>query len=122
MKISRLLVFLGIIALLAGVVACASGGKVQPIGSASGSATGTAMGFGGNVTVTITMEGGFITDVDIDARFETQAIAGTVISRAPTLIKENNSAQFDAVSGATITSTAIREAAQAAIDQIVDGN
>ena len=122
MKISRLLVFLGIIALLAMVVACASSGKVQPIGNASGNATGTAMGFGGNVAVTITMEDGFITNVEVDARFETQAIAGAAISRGTTLIKENNSAQFDAVSGATITSTAIREAAQAAIDQIVEGN
>ena len=123
MKIRNLLVLLGIVALLLTVVlGCASTPKVQPIGNATGNATGTAMGFGGNLTVTITMDSGFITDVVIDARNETQAISGVAVTRATTFIKENNSAQFDAISGATITSTAIRQAAQAAIDSIVAGN
>jgi fumarate reductase flavoprotein subunit len=98
--------------------ACASTGKVVPIGNFSGTATGTASGFGGPVEVTITMADGYITEVAIKADGETQAIAAPAIMRAPNIIKEINSAQFDSISGASITSMAISEAAQDAIDQI----
>ena len=123
MNTRKFLVLLGIIALLlGGVLGCASAGKVQPIGNATGTATGTGTGFGGDVFVTITMDRGFITDVVIDAKNETQAIAGVAVNRATGLIKQNNSAQFDAISGATFTSVGISQAAQAAIDAIVAGN
>ena len=119
MKNRTSLVLLAIIALLAlAVFACASG-PVTPIGNATGTATGTAQGNGGEVTVTITMEDGFITGVVAKGDGESPTIGGPVLVRAPSLIKRYNSAQFDAVSGATITSMAVAQAAQSAIDQIV---
>ena len=105
--------------LVSGLIACASTPGPAPIGNASGTATGTAMGFGGDVDVTITMANGFITGVEITGAGETPAFANTVFNRAPGLIKENNSPQFDAISGATVTSNAVREAAQMAVDMIV---
>jgi fumarate reductase flavoprotein subunit len=123
----KTLLISGILAalLLAGLIGCAStggGGSAAPIGNATGSASGTAAGFGGDITVTVTMADGFITEVKIDGPSETPTVGGIAITRAPGIIKKNNSAQFDAVSGASVTSTGISAAAQAAIDKIKAGN
>jgi fumarate reductase flavoprotein subunit len=91
------------------------------IGSASGTAEGTGSGFGGAVTVTVTMADGWITEVRVTGPGETPTIGGIAITRAPDLIKKGNSARFNAVSGATITSNGIMAGAQEAIDKIVAG-
>jgi fumarate reductase flavoprotein subunit len=103
---------------------CASsgGGGAAPIGNATGSASGTAPGFGGDITVTVTMADGFITDVQVVGDAETPTIGGVALTRAPGIIKKYNSAQIDTISGATVTSGGISAAAQAAIDKIVAGN
>jgi fumarate reductase flavoprotein subunit len=118
-----------VLAVLFTVVAagCASTGggsaaAAAPIGNASGAAEATAPGFGGDVTVAVTMADGYITDVKITGDMETPTIGGIALTRAPGIIKKNNSAVFDAISGATVTSGAISTAAQAAIDKIVAGN
>jgi fumarate reductase flavoprotein subunit len=109
--------------LLCVLAACvSSGGAVMsPMGSASGSAAATAPGFGGDVTVAITMANGYITDVTIAAPGETPSVGGIAVARAPGIIKQNNSADIDALSGATVTTHAISTAAQAAIDTILAG-
>jgi fumarate reductase flavoprotein subunit len=89
------------------------------IGTASGTATGTARGFGGDVTVTLTIEDGWITQVAVEAPGETPGIGTNATGRAPDLIKNGNRAKFEAVSGATVSSNGIMNAAQAAIDKIV---
>jgi fumarate reductase flavoprotein subunit len=91
------------------------------IGDASGTASGTGAGFGGEITVTLSIDGGWITDVQVSGSGETPSIGGIVMTRAPDLIKKRNAAQFEAVSGATITSNGISAAAQQAIDKIVAG-
>ena len=124
MKLWKLFVLAGVVALLAGaIVSCAStGGGVTPIGTASGTATGTAPGFSGDIDVTITMVNGYITDVVVEGKHETATIGVPAMARAPDRIKKYNSAQFDVVSGATITCMGVSEAAQKAIDKIVAGN
>ena len=118
MKIRTSLVLLVISALLAlAVFACASA-PAAPIGNKTGTATGTAQGFGGEVTVTITMADGMITDVVCKGDAESPTIGGPVLARAPAMIMRYNSPQIDAVSGATVTSMAVAEAAQNAINQI----
>jgi fumarate reductase flavoprotein subunit len=89
------------------------------IGEAAGSATGTGQGFGGAVTVTLTLEGGWITEVTAAGPGETPSIGGIALARASELIKKRNGADFEAVSGATITSNGIKAAAQQALDQIL---
>jgi fumarate reductase flavoprotein subunit len=123
MKLYTSIVILGILALV--LAGCAStGGSVvsAPAGNAAGTASATAPGFGGDVTVTITMADGRITDVQVTGDDETPTVGGVALTRAPSLIKKNNSGQFDAISGATITSNAISAAAQEAIDKITAGN
>jgi len=122
MKLRTLLFLVGLSILLTGVFfACASSGPA-PIGKATGTATGTAAGFEGDVTVTLTMVNGFITDAVVKGDQESPTIGGPAILRAPAIIKKNNAAPVDVIASASITSAAIREATQAAIDKIVAGS
>jgi fumarate reductase flavoprotein subunit len=89
------------------------------IGDAAGSATGTGQGFGGAITVTLTLVDGWITEVTAAGPGETPSIGGIALSRASDLIKKRNGANFEAISGATITSNGIKAAAQQALDQII---
>ena len=123
MKTKAFLPLIVIAALVLAVfVGCGSMGGAKSLGNVSGTATGSAQGYGGPVEVTVTIKDGFITDVSINAASETMAIAGAVLRRAPDMIKEYNSSDIDNVSGATKTSLAIKQAAQEAIDKIVKGN
>jgi fumarate reductase flavoprotein subunit len=117
MKVRTVVVFGIVAAVLAG---CASTAPAVPIGNATGSAQGTAPGFGGDVTVSITMAGGFITDVKVVGDMETPTIGGLAIARAPGIIKRNNSAAVDTISGASVTTSAISAAAQEAINKIAN--
>ena len=79
---------------------------------------GTAKGFGGDVVVTLTMDGDKIASITIDASSETPGFGQRVMEEA------DYQAQFigktlpvegvDALSGATITSTAVLEAVNSA--------
>ena len=82
-----------------------------------GSYSATEMGFGGDVTVTVTTDANTITDVAIEGPDETENIGGAAIPTLLDAIKEAQSAEVDAVSGASITSEAVIKAAQNAIDQ-----
>ena len=118
---NRTLLVLAICALAAmALVGCGSA-PVAAIGNATGTESGSAQGFGGEVTVTVTMANGFITEVVCKGDAESPTIGGPVLLRAPGQIIRYNSAQFDSISGATVTSMAVAEAAQAAIDKIVAG-
>ena len=77
--------------------------------------TGTARGFGGDVTVTITVEDGRITVCTAEGNAETPGIGSKAIEQLPAAIVEAGSADVDGVSGATFTSDAIKAAAQAAL-------
>ena len=83
--------------------------------------TSVAPGNGGNVTVTITFEGDAITDVAIDGPDETPEIGGAAIEALGPAILEAQSAEVDSVSGATVTSEAVRKAAADAIAQAQSG-
>lgn len=78
---------------------------------------GTGTGFGGEITVQVTVAQGRISGVEIvSAKQEDQAylqIAGGIVDR----ILEEQSADVDTMSGATFSSTGIREAAAEALKQ-----
>ena len=81
----------------------------------SGDFTGTAKGFGGDVSVTLTLTDGAITGCTAEGKDETQGVGSEAIAKMPGEIAENGSIAVDGVSGATVTSTAIKEAAAAAL-------
>ena len=85
---------------------------------ADGAYEGTGKGIGGDVPVTVTVEGGAITDVTVGDNSETQGIGSNAIEQLPELIVEANGTEgVDGVSGATITSNAIFAAVDEALEQ-----
>ena len=98
-----------------GLTAC--GGKASSTaasGGVSGEFTGTAQGMG-DVTVTVTLTDGAITDCVITGDGETEGIGSVVIENAPEEIVSGNKGAIDVVAGATITSNAVNEALAAAL-------
>ncbi len=86
----------------------------------SGTYTGEATGQGGPsspVKVTITLENSVITDFQAEGPGETDGIGSKAIDSMPGAIVASNSLDVDMVSGATVTSTAILEAAKVALEQ-----
>lgn len=82
-----------------------------------GTYTGEAQGYGGSVTVTVTMDANSITDITIEGSDETPAIGGAALDTLAEQIKTSQSNEIDGVSGATITSNAVKAALKQAIDQ-----
>ena len=81
----------------------------------SGDFTGTAKGFGGDVSVTLTLTDSAITGCTAEGKDETEGVGSQAIAKMPGAIAESGSIAVDGVSGATVTSTAIKEAAAAAL-------
>ncbi|SEA73969.1 FMN-binding domain-containing protein [Oribacterium sp. KHPX15] len=77
--------------------------------------TGTAKGFGGDVTVTLTMDGDKIVKASIEGKDETPNVGGAALADLEKQIVDAGSDEIDGVSGATITSTGVKEAVKAAL-------
>ena len=84
-------------------------------GSGKTTSMGTAKGFGGDVTVTLTLADGKITGCTAEGKDETEGVGSTAIDQLPGAIAESGSIAVDGVAGATVTSNAIKEAAAAAL-------
>lgn len=78
-------------------------------------ATATATGFGGEVTVTIALKDGVLTDVAIEGPSETEGIGSRAVELLGASMVAANSVEIDGVSGATVTSNAILAAAKEAL-------
>ena len=81
----------------------------------AGSYSASAKGFGGDVTVTVTVDAAGVTAVDIVGEGETPALGGTAMEKLSEAILAAQSAEVDGVTGATITSTAVKAAAAQAM-------
>lgn len=79
--------------------------------------TGSAEGYHGEVTVTLTVSQDKITDVKVDGPGETPEVGGKALDEMANRIKEANTYDVDIVSGATITSTAIKKATKKAMEE-----
>ena len=95
-------------------------GKADAAGYADGVYEGAGKGIGGTVPVTVTVEGGVITAVEVGDNAETAGIGSKAIEKLPALIVEANGIEgVDAVSGATITSKAIFTGVEKALEGAV---
>lgn len=86
-------------------------------GFTAGTYTGTAQGFGGDVTATVTLSEAEITDIQVVGDQETDGLGSVAIEQLPPKMLEAQSPNVDAMSGATVTSNAIIEAVTAALSQ-----
>ena len=80
-----------------------------------GTFAGSAAGMGGAVNVTVTVEGGKIVSVEVGEHSETPGISDPAIEQIPAAIVEAQSTDVEGVSGATVTSEAIKQAVAAAL-------
>ena len=81
-----------------------------------GTYTGTATGIG-ELKVTMTFNETAITDVVIDASNETESIGGVAAPTLKDALMAAQSAEIDNISGATITTNAVKKAAASCIEQ-----
>lgn len=81
-----------------------------------GTYTGTAAGIG-EVKVTMTFSETAITDVVIDASNETESIGGVAAPTLKDALMAAQSTEIDNISGATVTTNAVKKAAASCIEQ-----
>lgn len=80
-------------------------------------------GFGGDMTVTVTIEDGKITAVNVNGDSnENTSPAGDAITPVTERIVRNNSADVDGLAGATITSDGIKNAVKTILSAYADGS
>ena len=104
---------------LAACNAGSSGSTAASTGEAiytPGTYTGTATGIG-EVKVTMTFSETAITDVVIDASNETESIGGVAAPTLKDALMAAQSTEIDNISGATITTNAVKKAAASCIEQ-----
>ena len=104
------------------LAACNAGSSSSTAASAGeaiytpGTYTGTATGIG-EVKVTMTFSETAITDVVIDASNETESIGGMAAPTLKDALMAAQSTEIDNISGATITTNAVKKAAASCIEQ-----
>ena len=89
----------------------AAGGMYVP-GTYTAESTGM-----GKVVVNVTVDENSITAIEIDGSGETPGIGSVAVEKLPDAIVEANTYEVDGVAGATLTSTAIRNAVAAALEE-----
>ncbi len=111
----KVLIIVVVFALSFGFLTLANnmGGTDTP--SAPETLTGTAEGFGGDITVTVVVEGDDIISVEAIGEDETEGIGSRAIDELPAKIAESDSTEVDGVSGATYTSDGIKAAVKNAL-------
>lgn len=114
--INKLMALLLTAALAVGLAACTEGPAATPTPEELGkTCTGTAQGYGGEVTVTLTVKGGVITECKAEGAEETESIGGQALAPMAEAVQKANGVDVDTVSGATVTSNAVIAAATAAL-------
>ena len=101
------------IVLTAAMLALACAGASADV--ADGTYAGSASGHNGPLSVEVTMKDGAIADVQVMENQETTGVAEAALSNVPAAMVASNSVNVDSVSGATITSAAIKAAVKDAI-------
>ncbi len=74
-------------------------------------------GIDGEIVVSVEVAGGKITNVKVVTQHETEGIGSMAVEQLPGKIVEAQSTEMDNVSGATVSSTAIKEAVNDALSQ-----
>lgn len=79
--------------------------------------TANEKGFGGDVTVTVTVEDGRITNVAASGENETVGVGSIALEKLPVQMVESQSVAVDSIASATITSVAVVNAARNCVVQ-----
>jgi uncharacterized protein with FMN-binding domain len=82
-----------------------------------GTYSGKAEGVHGDIEVNVEISGGKIAKVNIVSENETEGVSDLAVEQIPAAIVEKQSAEVEAVAGATVSSEAIIAAVEAALSQ-----
>ena len=104
-------------ALCAATLAACGGSSSFSTAASAETLTGTAKGFGGDVTATLTVEDGAITACTLTGDDETPEIGGAALEQLQQQVVDANGYEIDGVSGATVTSDAVRQAVASALGE-----
>lgn len=114
----KLIISAMIAALSVSIVGCTKSNVATGKGEYTpGTYTATAQGFGGEISVSVTVDNKSITDVKAEGANETDGIGSKAIEELPAKFIGKNSAEVDSISGATITSEALCLAVSSALSQ-----
>ena len=104
-------------------IALTAGAEEAAGGYADGTYTASGMGMGGDVPVTVVIEGGKIASVEIGENSETQGIGSKAVEQLPSAIVEAGGTEgVNGGSGASITSKAIFSAVNDCLEQAAGGS
>mgnify|MGYP003231361169 CR=1 FL=1 len=114
-EIIRKLIAAVAMSLVVGVSLAACGGSSSST-AAGVTKTGSADGFGGAVTATLTVDAnGTVTDCKLEGAQETESIGGAALEELSKQVVAANGPAIDGVAGATVTTKAVRKAVAAAL-------
>lgn len=91
--------------------------EMEDPGYADGTYTGEAQGFGGTVSMEVVVEDGKITEVNVLSADKEDGAYFTMAEDIIPAIIEAQSAEVDTISGATFSSTGIRDAVTIALEK-----
>ena len=128
-RLTRNVILMAIVTLIMGIglsLYIASTGTVPAADNAAsytdGTYTASAHGCLSDVAVTVTITGGKVTDVDIDASGETPELGGKAAETlSASLLAAGSTVGVDAVSGSTMTSDAVFAAMNDCLAQAAQG-
>ncbi len=104
--------------MISSVTGCSSSSNSSnDSGMKDGTYSSTQQGFGGDVSVTLTISNGKITNAELVGDSETETVGGAALSSLQEQILEKQSADIDGVSGATVTSSAVKAGVQSCLDE-----
>ena len=90
--------------------------STDPVEYTDGTYEGTTDGFGGKLSVEVTVTDGVIANIVVTDHSESADISDPAFEEVPAAIMENNSTDVDVASGATVSSNAIMRAVKAALE------
>ena len=117
----RIIAIMMTLAMVLALAACGGAENKEPANNDAANepvvVTGTADGFGGEVSVTLTLDGDKVTKAEIVGEKETDGLGSVAIEEMAAAMTEKGTIEVDMHAGATVTSTAILDAAKAAMEQ-----
>ena len=84
-------------------------------GGADGVYEGQSAGYGGPIVARVTIRSGAIENIEVTGDSETEGLGSVAVETLPGKMLEERTIQVDGVSGATISSNAIKKAVKAAL-------
>ena len=85
------------------------------LGGADGVYEGQSAGYGGPIVARVTIRSGAIENIEVTGDSETEGLGSVAVEKLPGKMLEEKTIQVDGVSGATISSNAIKKAVKAAL-------